>query len=95
MHCLSYPTKASASKVHLWLSTTLASKHLCPSAVVTHLHRGGATVVAAFRGPANGVTVQQRWRKDARALEREEEVCALIMASKLTVTAFRFLRHNC
>ena len=27
------------------------------------------------RGPLNGVPVQQRWRKDARALEREEEVC--------------------
>ena len=28
-----------------------------------------------YRAPANGVAVQQRWRKDARALEREEEVC--------------------
>ena len=32
-------------------------------------------VTGIYRGPANGVAVQQRWRKDARALEREEEVC--------------------
>ena len=32
-------------------------------------------VMGIYRAPANGVTVQQRWRKDARALEQEEEVC--------------------
>ncbi len=32
-------------------------------------------VMGIYRAPADGVTVQQRWRKDARALEREEEVC--------------------
>ena len=30
------------------------------------------------RAPANGITVQ-RWRKDARALEREEEVCIVTL----------------
>lgn len=39
------------------------------------------------RGPPNGVTVQQRWRKDARALEREEEVCFLLF--QMPVTALK------
>ena len=43
------------------------------------------------RGPANGVTVQQRWRKDARALEREEEVCCLL--SQMPMTALNALQH--
>ena len=41
------------------------------------------------RGPANGVTVQQRWRKDARALEREEEVCSLLF--EMPITALKHL----
>lgn len=36
------------------------------------------------RAPANGITVQ-RWRKDARALEREEEVCVAFVQCEFGV----------
>lgn len=96
--CQAQPEPVNTIKIGLVMMTTLPQAcWLRLGSSWVHSKRLGSSCVCIVswwcicRGPVNGVPVQQRWRKDARALEREEEVCSPPLLFKLATTALKRL----